>query len=50
MTESLSITEEFYNNAKNATEFYQRTINYDMSSVYKSFTDQVIPGGYILDA
>lgn len=45
-----SITEEFYNNKINAGNYYMRTINYDMSNIYKAFMEQVKPGGCILDA
>lgn len=45
-----NITEDFYNKFENATEFYQRTINYDMTSVYNPFIEQIVEGGHILDA
>ena len=45
-----NITEEYYNSARNAMDFYERTINYDLTSVYKPFIEQLRPGGHILDA
>lgn len=50
VTNYSNITEKFYNNRINAENYYKRTINYDMSDIYKSFIEQVRTGGYILDA
>jgi cyclopropane fatty-acyl-phospholipid synthase-like methyltransferase len=50
MMENKNMTEDFYNKSQNASEFYERTINYDMKNIYKPFIEQVMIGGHILDA
>jgi SAM-dependent methyltransferase len=47
---SKNITEDFYNKFQNALEFSNRTINYDMKSIYNPFIEQIELGGHILDA
>ena len=39
---------EYYN--ENAEEFYNSTVNTDMSNLYADFLSRILPGGVILDA